>query len=324
MSPIDTEAARWVACRHSGRAEPAEDADFRAWYDKDARHRGAYLRAEAAWVLLDRAQVMTHGSSGVKPQPARLWAPPSWTHTSRRALLTGTLAATVAVSIGTAYVLSQRVSFITTRGELRNVPLADRSVVAINTDSQVDVALTDHLRHIQLVRGEAWFQVAKNPEAPFVVSAGDIRVRAVGTAFGVRRRDHGADVMVTEGTVETWNIHAPDQRTRLTQGNEAFVADKKAPVAVAFQPDEVTRKLAWRDREIILRQETLADAVAEFNRYNTRQIIVTDPTLARMSLVGGFKVDQPETFARAVHAALDAPVSINDDRIIIGTIGSVD
>lgn len=319
MSPIDTEAARWVAYRHAGRNDPAEDAAFQAWYDKDDRHRGAYLRAEAAWTLLDRAQVMSHGPSGVKPQPAHLWAPPS-----RRALLTGALAATLTVSAGAAYVLSQRVTFTTTRGELRNVPLADRSVVAINTDSQVDVAMTDHLRHIQLVRGEAWFEVTKNPDAPFVVSAGDIRVRAVGTAFSVRRRDRGADVMVTEGTVETWNIHTPEQRTRLTEGNEAFVTDQQAPVAVAFQPDEVTRKLAWRDREIILRHETLADAVAEFNRYNTRQIVVADPALARMSLVGGFAVDQPETFARAVHAALDAPVRIGDDRIIIGTVGSAE
>lgn len=335
MSPIDAQAAEWVARLNTGIADPDVQAAFQAWYDADSRHRGAFLRAEAAWTLLDRAQVLTHGAApaeDVLSQP--LLAPPATVSMSarpiprlpvarptRRLLLTGGMVASVAVAVGVGYALKSRLSFATQRGELRKVPLADRSMAAINTDSQIDVAMTDHLRHVQLVKGEAWFEVAKNPDAPFVVSAGDIRVRAVGTAFSVRRRTHGADVLVTEGVVETWSTRDPGKRTTLKAGNEAFVADKVETVDVDFQPDEVTRKLAWREREIILREESLATAVAEFNRYNDQQIVIADPALGEMKLVGGFAVDQPETFARAVHAALNAPVSIREDRIIIGTAG---
>ena len=92
-------------------------------------------------------------------------------------------------------------------------------------------------------------------------------------------------------------------------------------IDVAYRPQEVTRKLAWRDREIILHQESLSDAVAEFNRYNTREIIIADPRLNTAQLVGGFQVDQPESFALAVKLALDVPVDINDQRILIGTVG---
>lgn len=322
MSPIDAQAAEWVARLNSGRDDPAVALAFHAWYDADPRHRGAFLRAEAAWTLLDRAQVLMHGSGqgeDVLSQPM-LTAPPRITpKPTRRILLTGGIAASLAAAIGVGYVLKSRLSFATQRGELRNVPLADRSIAAINTDSQIDVAMTGHLRHVQLIKGEAWFEVAKNPDAPFVVSAGDIRVRAVGTAFSVRRRATGADVLVTEGVVETWSTRDPDKRTILKAGNEAFVADRIETVAVDFHPDEVTRKLAWREREIILREESLATAAAEFNRYNDRQIVIADPALGEMKLVGGFAVDQPETFARAVHAALNAPVSIREDRIIIGT-----
>ena len=106
-------------------------------------------------------------------------------------------------------------------------------------------------------------------------------------------------------------------------GDSAFVPYQGADVVrVAYQPAEVTRKLAWREREIILRQETLSDAAAEFNRYNDVQIVINDPVLGRERLVGGFRVDAPDSFARAVHAALDAPVSIGDGRIVIGAAGT--
>lgn len=320
MSRIDTEAAEWVA-RRAGRTDAETESRFQAWHDADPRHAGAYLRAEAAWVLLDRTQVLTHGTGEKDILSSPLLAGPIHTppKPNRRTVLMGAVAASVAAVAGFGYIMASRMSFTTRRGELRNVPLADRSRVAINTDSRIDVAMSDSARSVHLIKGEAWFEVAKNPDAPFVVSAGDIRVRAVGTAFSVRRHAEGADVLVTEGTVETWSVRQPEKRTRLTAGNRAFVADAAASVAVSFQPDEVDRKLAWREREIILREESLAAAVIEFNRYNDQQIVIADPALNDMKLVGGFQVDQPEAFAHAVHAALDTPVSIRHDRIIIGT-----
>jgi transmembrane sensor len=319
MSRIDDEAAAWIARRHAGSLAESE-AEFRAWHDADSRHAGAYLRAEAAWVLLDRSQVLSHGQddSALTVRLAAGRKAAAGRHT-RRTILGGAIAASLAGAATLGYVLKDRLSLETRRGELRNVPLSDKSVAAINTDSHIDVDMTSHLRHIQVVKGEAWFQVAKNKDAPFVVSAGDVRVRAVGTAFSVRRRDNGAEVLVTEGVVETWNIHDLDKRMTLSAGNEAFVSFTPTPVNVAFRPQEVTRKLAWREREIILKEEDLAIAAAEFNRYNAQQIIIADPALRDMKLVGGFEVDQPETFARAVRAALNVPVSIEDDRIIIGT-----
>jgi transmembrane sensor len=310
MSRIDDEAAAWVARRASGRMDDDAEARFAAWHEADARHQGAFLRAEATWLALGQAQGLSLATRTRKPGM------------TRRLLLTGAAAASISALVGVGLWRAQtRLS--TKRGELRNVPLQDRSLATINTDSQIAVAMTSRARHVELVKGEAWFQVAKNPEAPFVVAAGDVRVRAVGTAFSVRRHDHGADVLVTEGVVETWRASAPDQRTQLNAGDSAFVPFAGAAmVKVAYQPAEVTRKLAWREREIILRQETLSDAAAEFNRYNDVQIVIADPALGQERLVGGFRTDQPDSFARAVHAALDAPVSIDDGRIVIGASAS--
>lgn len=322
MSRIDEAAAQWVA-RLNGDDSVTTRQAFEAWHAADPRHEGAYLRAEAAWVMLDRAQVMAHGDVGIARHTLEDKLKRNRATVSRRYVMGGAVAASFAGTLAVGYVLANRLSVATGVGELRSVPLKDRSIASVNTDSRIDVDMTPQIRHVALVKGEAWFEVAKNPEVPFVVSAGDIRVRAVGTAFSVRRHDAGADVLVTEGTVEAWNINDKQKRVMLTAGHEAFVPVKPEAVAVAYRPEEVERKLAWRDREIVLNSETLAEAVAEFNRYNDRQIVISDPALGAQKLVGGFHVDQPETFARAVHAALDVPVSLRDDRIIIGTDGSV-
>ncbi len=326
MSRIDDEATAWVARLNrdkNGDRDANLLAQFQAWHDAHPRHAGAFLRAEAAWTLLDRAGVMSHGDAGVADRALNTRVTSHHRAVTRRYVLGAGMAASVAGAAAIAMTLASRPSFTTGVGELRSIPLHDRSVAEVNTDSHIDVDMNATLRHVALVKGEAWFAVAKNPDAPFVVSAGDIRVRAVGTAFSVRKHQDGADVLVTEGTVEAWNVHDISRRVTLTAGHEAFVPAATSPdkdaVAVSYQPDEVTRRLAWREREIILKSETLAEAAAEFNRYNTRQIVINDPALAGERLVGGFHVDQPDTFARAVHAALNAPVAISDDRIIIGT-----
>jgi transmembrane sensor len=320
MSRIDEAAAQWVA-RLNGDDSVTTRQAFEAWHEADPRHQGAFLRAEAAWMRLDRAQVMAHGrvldDAFLTRREKRGRA-----GVTRRSVMAAGMAASVAGAAVAGYALKNRLSVATRVGELRSVPLKDRSVASVNTDSRIEVDMTPQIRHVVLVKGEAWFEVAKNPEVPFVVSAGDIRVRAVGTAFSVRRHEGGADVLVTEGTVEAWNVNDTGKRVTLTAGHEAFVPLKPETVAVVYRPAEVERKLAWRDREIVLNSETLAEAVAEFNRYNDRQIVISDPALGAQKLVGGFHVDQPETFARAVHSALDVPVSLTDDRIIIGTAGA--
>ena len=315
MSAIDEQAARWVA-RLDGPCDAETLRTFRAWHDADPRHEGAFARAEAAWTLLDRAQVLGHG--GQAEHRRREAEARSRRQVLARLALGGAAAASLTAVAGVGWVLKDRLSLSTQRGELRNVPLADHSLATVNTDSRIDVDMTAKIRHVKLVKGEAWFAVAHDPEVPFVVSAGDARVRAVGTAFSVRRRDTGVDVLVTEGVVEAWSVRDSDARVRLAVGHEAFVPFAGGTVAAAYQPDEVERQLAWRERKIILQHETLGDAADEFNRYNREQIVISDPALRGEKLVGGFEVDKPESFARAVHSAMNVPVEIADDRIVIG------
>jgi transmembrane sensor len=296
---IDDQAAEW-AIRLDGRdPDLHENAALAEWLRGDPRREGALLRAEAALSFLDRGRAL----SGVIPRPRR-----AGFFSRRRLLLAAASMGALAAGLGGALlVLSGPRRYTTELGEVRLVPLADGSHAAINTHSVLEVAMKATERDISLTQGEAWFEVAKDPTRPFVVRAGRVRVRALGTAFSVRRRDDGAEVLVTEGTVATWVEGHETQQARLAAGSRAFVGDTRSPQPIAAAA-AIDRSLAWRDGQIALEGETLADAAVEFNRYNAQKLVIEDPALAQEKLVGQFRMAEPMAFARAVASTLGATV----------------
>jgi transmembrane sensor len=300
---IGDEAAAWATRIDSGLVNPDVDEGLRRWLDEDPRHRGALLRAEAALSFVDRGRAL----AGVIPKPAPR---PIWI----RRKLTLAAAALVAGLVGAMMLLSGSHRYGTGVGEIRQVPLSDGSVVAINTQSTLEVAMHPDIREITLARGEAWFRVAHDKRRPFIVSAGRIRVRAVGTAFSVRRHDDGVEVQVTEGVVETWTVGEEDRRVSVAAGSRAYVAEYQPPKPVPALGD-IERSLAWREGQIVLEGETLDEAVAQFNRYNNKKLVISDPGLAAEKLVGQFHATDPQTFAEAVATTLGAEVYEQGDTI---------
>lgn len=307
---IDTAATQWVARLDAAPDDDPLRAEHQAWLAADTRHRGAFLRAQAAWTSLDRLKILPSMRSG---ESDRSKAEPELSR--RRLILAGGTIATLAASAAAVtLLLPSRNQIVTPIGEIRRVPLNDGSVVAVNTNSLLNVELKPELRELVLDKGEVWFDAAKDAKRPFVVTAGSIRVRAVGTAFSVRRHDDGADVLVTEGTVETWSIDDQARRARVTAGSKVFVSDIAGPSRVVAASEQIDRTLAWRNGEIALDGQTLAAAAAEFNRYNTRRLTI-DPSLADKRLVGWFHTNEPDNFARAAAATLGVTVVASDDEI---------
>ncbi len=302
---IETEAARWVMrLDREGRTDALE-AELEAWLAGDVRRRGAFLQAEAAWLRLDRAHLL-----GSQAAPSRRRRPRGL---PRRTLFAG-LGALAAASVAAVVLLNLPETYATGVGEVRRAPLADGSTVALNTDSRLEVNLRPEERRIRLGRGEAWFQVAKDADRPFVVEAGLVRAEAVGTAFSVRRREGGADILVTEGVVRAWTVGSEGRAIELRAGAKAFVSDR---AEVALQVEDapgIDRELAWRSGRIDLEGETLAYAAGEFNRYNSRKLVIS-PDLRDQRLYGVFRIDDPEGFARAVGTSLNARVQVGEAEI---------
>ena len=307
---IEAEAARWVVRADRGDLSGEDRAELDLWLAGDSRRRGALARAQAAWSVLDQGD---EPALAANAPPLRLRGRPR-----RRDVLAGLGAAAAAACA--AVVLGPRlgsVNYATALGEIRRVPLADGSMAAINTSTSLGVSLRPEVRRIKLDRGEAWFQVAKEPERPFVVESGSARVRAVGTAFSVRRRDDGSDVLVTEGIVEVWSEASPGERMRLAAGQRTFISDAVGAAPPTAAGPAITRSLAWREGQIILEGEPLVDAVAEFNRYNERKIVIADPALQGERLVGWFRTNDPEGFARAAAASLGGGVQVAGNTILV-------
>jgi transmembrane sensor len=310
MKPDDDSAERWAIRIDAGPLKHHEQAELDCWLAEDERRQGALLRAEAALAYLDRARALGY----VSPDNEATIAPPLYRR--RSVLAIGSLGGLAAAGLGGLLISQPGTERIdTVIGEVRRVPLADGSVASLNTASRIAVQMKPERRLVKLEDGEAWFQVAHDKSRPFVVEAGDVRVQAIGTAFSVRRRGDGADVLVTEGAVETWVVGREQARTRIAAGNKSFVADDAPAIRVVQASDQIDRELAWRSGELALNGETLGYAVAELNRYNERKLVVDDAELSREPLVGYFRTNDPENFGKAVAGMVGARVT-NDGQTI--------
>jgi transmembrane sensor len=301
------QADHWVARMDAVSWSAADESELKAWLAADPRRHGALLQAQAAWMTLD-------------PHLAGALAPDSPRRTmTRRSLMIGgggLLAASLAA--GFAW-LSSGDTYRTMIGEIRRVPLADGSTVTINTASEIEVTLARDRREIRLASGEAWFQVAKDPRRPFVVQTGVVLVRAVGTAFSVRRLAEGANLLVSEGIVEAWATDAEGHKVRVSAGQRAFIGDNGQIRLEPTSRAAIARALAWRTGSIALSGMTLGDAVADFNRYNRRKLMLADPHLASERFDGVFRADDPAGFAAAIGASLHVPIDRSEaDMIRIG------
>jgi transmembrane sensor len=301
-------AVRWAIRLDGGPLDAKAQRELDAWLDADARREGALLRAEGALAYLDRGRAM----SDVEQAPTE--APHGM---GRRLFLAGGALSGLAAAGITGFILlrPRSVEIATAVGEVRRVPLTDGSVASVNTNSHIAVAMLDKRREVRLQDGEAWFQVAPDKARPFIVEAGDVRVQAVGTAFSVRRREGGADVLVTEGVVETWVVGHEDRRTRIAAGSKSFVATIEPRIEVVAASEDIDRALAWRTGELALSGESLDYAVSELNRYNNRKLVVEGRRLGREPLVGYFRTDQPENFGRTVAGMVGAKVVVEGDTI---------
>lgn len=300
----DYSAEYWAIRLESAPLLPDEQTVLENWLAEDERRQGALLRAQATLSYLDRGRALS------RPLPAAA------ANHSRRGFFvfaSGGVAATLAAGLWGLWPRDRQI--VTQIGEVRQVPLADGSTATVNTASKVEVHMQKAERIIRLSDGEAWFRVAHDEARPFIVEAGDVRVRAVGTAFSVRRRNNSADVLVTEGVVEAWIVDKEDQAVRMAAGSKAFVSPEAGEIAAMPAVHEIDRSLAWRTGELALDGETLDYAVGEINRYNTKKLVIDSPELGREPLVGYFRTNEPAHFGMAVSALVGARMTDDGDVI---------
>ena len=308
---IDAAAALWAVRADAGPLSAAEEAAFEAWLAGDARRVGAYARARAIAVHTERAAALKgFDPAHFVPQPRIL---------NPRVLIAGGGAAGLAASIAAGVWLARERDyehFATRLGQVRVVSLADGSIVTLNTASKIAVRYSEVMREVTLIAGEALFDVAHETARPFVVEAGAMLVRAIGTSFSVRRLPRApAEVLVREGVVEVSQRGQARAPLRL-EAHLRAVADADAPlVATPVADADLGRALAWRDGRIAFEGETLAVAAAEFARYSETRIVFTEAEIAEEPITGLFVSTDPVGFARAVALAFDLDAETREGEV---------
>jgi len=280
---IGTAASQWLGKIDRG-LSPEEQSALDEWLAADTRHIGALARAQALWIHADRAQVLKPLAKklGYLPPWGRLGLQPRWAAAATILLMLSVM------SVG--WHSYSRTHIGTSTGEIRRIDLADGSSVTLDTHSAIAVAYSHNDRVVRLNAGKALFNVAHDANRPFIVEAGSIRVRAVGTVFVVQRGDQSTvEVTVARGTVDVWRqTSVPEPAVRLVAGKRSLATPKEVRMEAPLSATQMAGAVAWQEGIIDLDGRTLAEASAEFNRYNHRVVVVADPALASQRVIGRF------------------------------------
>jgi transmembrane sensor len=322
-------AARWVV-RQDRTLSAAEVAELAAWLDADPRHGDALERARGSWKKFREIGAAVRRM----PEPATE-SGGGW-----RWVMTGGLAAAAAVLLWSGLGGLPESSAPASDGRpaamaaapagMRTLP--DGSVARLKGGAELAVAFTATERRVTVVRGEVFFEVTKDVARPFLVAAGNVTVRAVGTAFAVRFDAQAVDVLVTEGTVRVTPPSA-DRADEAAPGGAVGSALVEAgyratvgiladaglsPVTVsAVSAAEIARSLAWQAPMLDLAGATVGELAAGFAQRTGRRIEVADRALAAVRIGGRLADDDVEGFVRALEEVYGVRVERRADGVIV-------
>jgi len=307
---ITDQAADWVERKMHSTWSTADDAALESWLAEAPSHRIAFWRLEGAW--------------GETSRLAALRSPPSLRSRAmsvprNRLPVSKSLAvAAVIVAFGFAasgYLAARDVTYSTGIGERKTLTLADGSRIELNTSTVLRAGRSGNTRKVWLDKGEAYFRVKHDAAHPFEVVAADQRITDLGTEFNVRTDGGRLRIAVVQGRVrfdgKNGNAHA-----ELLPGDVAVAEASKLSLTRVPVPELATR-LSWRSGKLMFHHTPLAQVAAEFNRYNSQKVIVSDEQARTLTINGTFATNDVHAFARIAQSVLGLRVEDQGQEIVI-------
>ncbi|HEX4178779.1 MAG TPA: FecR domain-containing protein [Rhizomicrobium sp.] len=304
---IEEIAAGWLAREDRGLTAEEQD-QMELWLEQSSHHRVGYLRLKASWQRADRLAALKTPLLAAR-RPQRRWIVPA------------AIAASLAVVAGGAVWLRQPQSprtqdFATGIGQRQALRLADGTQVELDTNTRLHADLSEKSRTVTLDAGEAYFDVVHDASRPFTVYAGNHRITDIGTKFSVFRNGDDVRVVVKEGQVKVEQIDQPQAVPLMAQAGHEIIA-KGSETLLATKPDqEISNDLSWRNGVLVFNQQTLADAADQFNRYNSRHILV-EGSARKIRIGGSFKAGNVDVFVQLLHRGFGLSVNEQGDRIVV-------
>ncbi|MDZ7855897.1 sigma-70 family RNA polymerase sigma factor [Sphaerotilus sp.] len=220
--------------------------------------------------------------------------------------------ASVAWQLWREWVPQWQTAFATSAGRIGRLPLPDGSELTLDADSAVNVRLLAGRREVQLLRGGAFFDVARDTARPFIVLAGPARVTVLGTRFSVEMGPRGVDVAVESGRVAVQGLAqgpAPQQPLELRAGEAARVG---AGGTLEAAPARAAESVApWRTGWLAFDNLPLGEAAARLNRYRPGAPVRVGPAAAALPVLARVNIARSNQWLQSLPAVL--PVSFSAD-----------
>lgn len=319
---ISEEAAAWWSRRGAGGA--ADRTAFAAWLAEDLRHGAAFDAIAAAWDALGELSEDQPADGESEANLVRVLDEARRARQSRnRILRRGLIGGGIAASLG-GFLLwttmstktAPAVEFSTGAGQRIRRTLADGSVLDLDANSSVRVALGSGRRDVHLVRGRVLFDVAKDARRPFVVRTNNGTVTVLGTLFTVEYRDAETSVTLFRGRVRAAGAESsaafdltPGDALRIGEGGDARLSHHV----------DLAKALLWRDGHLVFENETLGHVVARMNDYGRDPIVISDPAVAGLRISGIFQAGHNEAFLKALTSYYGLAVTRRDHSVVIAS-----
>jgi transmembrane sensor len=311
---IEARAAAWLEQKTCGDWQKEDQCLLDHWLAESPTHEVAFLRLSSAWGQADRLAVLRDSSRKPASQDQGGWS------FSAKAATFVMLVAAIPALFGGLYLYSpsKEKIYATGLGGRQTIAFADGSQVELNTDTVIRTKIDSGQRKLWLEKGEAYFQINHDIRRPFVVAIGDLRVTDLGTKFLIRRDGDRLEIALLEGRIrfDAPRVNANPMYVDLSAGDHLIA--RNGSVAVTKQSLRAQENdLAWRHGLLVFDRTTLADAAAQFNRYNRKKILIEDMPVARMTIGGTFRADNLDRFVGVTQDVLGLHTSVRDGTIVI-------
>jgi len=320
---IEQQASQWIIRSEGGNFTREMQAELERWL-QEPRNRVTFLRIKEAWRRASRMRSARPLDGNVDPDllknsdltfgPGNPNSGSGWPFRVAAGAALTLITYLAFLAAWSTLGPSDWIKYTTSIGGYEHITLADGTGIQLNTDSEIRARLTPQRREIELIRGEALLEVVHDERRPFTINAANVSVRAdpaaeATAAVVVRlRTPHDVDVSVTHGSVvlepddriiEVVFRRNPRDQSTLAEGDAAAVRPEGVHLTKVGL-EELNRKLSWTAGLLSFQGETLTEVTDEFNRYNRKHLVVTDPLIADRKIGGAFQATDPDSFVLAL------------------------
>lgn len=300
-SQIDEAAAVWSIRFERGLTAQEAEA-LEEWLTRDVRHAGAYARVRAVTAATLPLAGAVAPAGGAHRDDLR-----QSSAVSRRAAIAAGLAMAVGGVGAGAMVWRREQSYRTGRGEVRDYVLADGTRMTLSAFSSVSVRMNGARRDVVMTEGEALLEVARSDRPLRILAAG---AEVVAPSGRVLMRRYAQDPLQVAPLDADLSISTPQTTLHIAAGEGVAVG--RRTVRRALDEDDIQRALAWREGQVALHDDPLAEAARAFARFSEVRVEFDSDDTALLKITGLFNLHDPVGFARAAALSLNLTVALGD------------